>query len=991
MRDIPKEYVQIGKTGLGDLHSVGYILKHQKSGAKICIIENDDENKVFYIGFRTPPHDSTGVAHITEHSVLCGSDKYPVKDPFVELAKGSLNTFLNAMTYPDKTVYPVASTNDADFKNLMDVYMDAVLHPNIYAHEEIFRQEGWHYELESADAPLTINGVVYNEMRGAFSNPDDVLSREILNSLYPDTVYAVESGGDPKNIPDLTYEDFLDFHGRYYHPVNSYIYLDGDMDFTERLEYLDREYLSHFDRIDVDSAIGRQEPFERTRYTKKTYSIGSDEDPADKTFLSYNISVADNLDPTLYQAMDILEYATLTSPGAPLEKALLDAGIGKDIFGGYDSGIYQPYFSVIAKGANEDDRDRFVDIIRATLTDMAENGIDKKALYAAINSSLFKYKEADFGSYPKGLMYGLQLLDSWIYDDNQPFMHLHGIGVLEDLKKKVEDGYFEELIKKYLLGNHHATVLTLAPVPGQTAAEEEELRKKLAQYKATLSEEEIRHIVDYTAHLKEYQDTPSTPEELATIPLLKRSDLKRAAKPLKNVIADYHGVKLLHHDIRTNGINYLIICFDAQNAIGPDLPKLSLMVQMLGMLDTADYTYNELANEINLLTGGISVSLKVYPKIEGGYRFVCEIRMRYLYENAADAVDLLKQMAFLSDFSDKKRVQELLGMEKLKLQNRITQAGHVAAPLRAGSYFSQSAAILDAISGIEYYRYLCDFEEHFEERYEAFYRDVDRLLCTIFNREDMVVSTTGDAQALAFAKLSVPSLTAAVDELHAKNHPAAEEAKSPQTAETSETADRTEKTDLLTIKKKNEGFKTPSQVNYVGRAGDFKKAGYEYTGAMKILRTILSYDYFWINIRVKGGAYGCMSSFSRTGEVNFASYRDPELSATNDIFEHTDEYVRDFNADERDMTKYIIGTISTMDTPLTPAQEGARSFTAYMTGMTMDRLQRERDEVVDATPEDIRRLAAPVRAILDQSYICAIGSESSLSTDSSIFMTVENL
>ncbi|MCR5097680.1 MAG: insulinase family protein [Lachnospiraceae bacterium] len=974
MRDIPREYVQIGKTGLGDIHSVGYILRHQRSGAKICIIENDDENKVFYIGFRTPPHDSTGVAHITEHSVLCGSTKYPVKDPFVELAKGSLNTFLNAMTYPDKTVYPVASTNDADFKNLMDVYMDAVLHPNIYANEEIFSQEGWHYEMEDVDSELTINGVVYNEMRGAFSNPDDVLSREILNSLYPDTAYSVESGGDPKNIPDLTYDDFLDFHSKYYHPSNAYIYLYGDMDFVERLEYLDREYLSFFNRIEVDSAIKKQEPFDKTRYLEKSYSIGSDEDTADKTFLSYNISVADNLDPALYQAMDILEYAMLTSPGAPIEKALLDAGIGKDIIGGYDSGIYQPYFSVVAKGANEADRDRFVQIIRDTLSDMAEGGIDKKALHAAINSSLFKYKEADFGSYPKGLMYGLQLLDSWIYDDNQPFMHLHGIEVLEDLKKKVDGGYFEDLIKTYLLGNHHATVLTLTPVPGQTAAEEEELSARLAEYKSKLSADEIAHIVEYTSHLKEYQDTPSTPEELATIPLLKRTDLKRPVRPLKNDECSYHGVKLLHHDIRTNGINYLIVCFDAQKAVGDDLPALSLMVQMMGMLDTADYTYNELSNEINLLTGGISLNLKVYPKMAGGYRFVCEMRMRYLYENAAEAMDLLKQMAFLSDFSDKKRVQELLGMEKLKLQNRITQAGHIAAPLRAGAYFSPAAAILDATSGIEYYRFLCDFEEHFEDRYEQFCQDVRRLMCTIFTKDDVVVSTTGDAQALALAKLSVPVLMTAVEELQEANPDVT--AAEPGT---------------ISTEKKNEGFKTPSQVNYVGRAGDFKKAGYEYTGAMKILRTILSYDYFWINIRVKGGAYGCMSSFSRTGEVNFASYRDPQLAGTNDIFEHTDDYVREFDADERDMTKYIIGTVSSMDTPLTPAQEGTRSFTAYMTGMTIEQLQHERDQVIDATPADIQKLADPVRAILDQGYICAVGSESSMEADKDIFMKVENL
>ena len=809
MREIPGEYIQIGKTGLGDLHSVGYILKHQKSGAKICIIENDDENKVFYIGFRTPPHDSTGVAHITEHSVLCGSKKYPVKDPFVELVKGSLNTFLNAMTYPDKTVYPVASTNDADFKNLMDVYMDAVLHPNIYAYEEIFRQEGWHYELEDANSPLTINGVVYNEMRGAFSNPDDVLAREILNSLYPDTVYAVESGGDPKNIPELTYEDFLDFHGRYYHPSNAYIYLYGDMDFVERLEYLDREYLSHYDRIEVDSRIGRQEAFSETKYIDSTYPIGSDEDVADKTFLSYNISIADNLDPTLYQAMDILEYAMLSSPGAPLEKALLDAGIGKDIIGGYDSGIYQPYFSVIAKGANADDRDRFVQIVRDTLSDMAEQGIDKKALHAAINSSLFKYKEADFGSYPKGLMYGLQLLDSWLYDDAQPFMHLRGIEVLTDLKARVDDGYFEDLIAKYFLGNHHATVLTLSPVPGQTAALEEELSSQLSSYKETLSAEEIDHIVAYTKHLKEYQDEPSSTEDLAKIPMLKRSDLKRAVKPFRLDEYIYHGAHLLHHDIRTNGINYLCFDFDVRGVAYSDLPKLSLSIQMLGMLSTDDYSYNELANEINIETGGISTSLKVYPKVDGGYRFVNEIRMRYLYENAAEALDLMSQMVFRSDFHDKKRVQELLSMEKLRVQNRITQSGNVASSLRASGYFSEGSAIMDAITGIEYYRYLCDFEESFDERYEEFARECGSALLLVYNPDALTVSTTGDGQALALAKLSIPRV---VDECEAFAARYDYDGKQ-----------KIEKPLVVTCEKKNEAFKTAAQVNYVGRAGDFRR------------------------------------------------------------------------------------------------------------------------------------------------------------------------
>ena len=394
-------YELIKEENLGDLNSKGYVLRHKKSGAHISLIENDDDNKVFYIAFRTPPKDSTGVAHIVEHTVLCGSDKYPLKDPFVELVKGSMNTFLNAMTYPDKTVYPVASCNDQDFKNLMDVYMDAVFHPNIYHDPEIFMQEGWHYELESREDDLTINGVVYNEMKGAFSSPDDVVNREILNSLFPDNTYSVESGGDPKVIPELTYEDFLGFHKKYYHPCNSYIYLYGNMDMDERLDYLDREYLSKYDKIEVDSEIKKQEPFTRPRAVDKTYPISSAEDERDATYLAYTFVISDALDQELYQAFDVLEYALFSSPGAPVRTALLEKGIGKDIIGSFDTGMLQPMFSVMARGANPEDKQAFVDAIQEVLLHQVVDGIDKKALLAGINASQFQFREADFGSFPR--------------------------------------------------------------------------------------------------------------------------------------------------------------------------------------------------------------------------------------------------------------------------------------------------------------------------------------------------------------------------------------------------------------------------------------------------------------------------------------------------------------------------------------------------------------------------------------------------------------
>ena len=409
---------------LRDLKSEGFILRHKKSGARVAVISNDDDNKVFYIGFRTPAEDSTGVPHIIEHTVLCGSDKYPVKDPFVELVKGSLNTFLNAITYPEKTIYPVASCNDTDFQNLMSVYMDAVFHPNIYKHQEIFKQEGWHYELESEDAPITINGVVYNEMKGAFSSADDVLQREILNSLFPDNTYSNESGGDPERIPDLTYEDYLDFHRRYYHPCNSYIYLYGNMDVAEKLRWMDEEYLSHYEEIELDSTVKAQKPFEKPVEITKKYPISSAEPEEDNTYLSYNLVVGDILDRKLYLAFDVLDYALLGAPGAPLKQALIDAGIGKDIVGGYDSSTMQPVFSIIAKNANSADKEKFLATIQDVLNRQVKDGVDKKALLAGISASEFRYREADFGQFPKGLLYGIQCLDSWLYDDMQPFMHV---------------------------------------------------------------------------------------------------------------------------------------------------------------------------------------------------------------------------------------------------------------------------------------------------------------------------------------------------------------------------------------------------------------------------------------------------------------------------------------------------------------------------------------------------------------------------------------
>ena len=586
-----------------DLNSYGFLLRHKKTGARLTLLSNDDNNKVFYIGFRTPPEDSTGVAHIIEHTVLCGSKNFPVKDPFIELAKGSLNTFLNAMTYPDKTVYPVASCNDKDFQNLMHVYLDAVFYPNIYQEKKIFMQEGWHYDLADMEDDLTINGVVYNEMKGAFSSPDDVLDREVLNSLFPDTPYGTESGGDPDVIPDLTYEAFLDFHKKYYHPSNSYIYLYGDMDMADKLEFIDQEYLSRFDALAVDSKIRMQKEFAAPKEIRKEYSIMEEESEKSNTYLAYNAVVGDNLDRKLYIAFQVLDYALCSAPGAPLKEALIRQGIGKEIYSTYDNGVMQPYFSIVAKGAEEDQKEEFVRVIENVLKEQAEAGIDRKALRAGLNYFEFKYRESDFGSYPKGLILGLQALDSWLYDDGKPFLHVEANETFGVLKEEAESGYYEDLIRKYLLDNAHKSILVLAPSKGMTARKDAALQKKLQEWKKALGREELEEIVRQTRELVAYQEEPNSKEDLARIPLLEREDIKKEAEPYIN---EEHktsdGTLVLEHDIYTNGIAYLRFMFDIGQIPAELFPYIGVLKNVLGMVDTENYAYGDLYHETNIKT-----------------------------------------------------------------------------------------------------------------------------------------------------------------------------------------------------------------------------------------------------------------------------------------------------------------------------------------------------------------------------------------------------
>ena len=965
-----KAYELLKEEKLEGIDSLGFIFEHKKTKARVCFISNDDDNKVFYIGFRTPPKDSTGVAHIVEHTVLCGSDKYPVKDPFVELVKGSLNTFLNAITYPDKTVYPIASTNDSDYMNLIDVYMDAVFHPNIYKYREIFEQEGWHYELENKDSDLTINGVVYNEMKGAYSSPDDVLNRQILNSLFPDTTYSIESGGDPKVIPSLTYEDFLALHSKYYHPSNSYIYVYGDVDIDKILAYLDTEYLSDYDYLQVDSEIKLQKPFDKPVEKTLDYSIAADQDLKNNTFLSYNVCIEDALEPEMYRAFDILNYALVSAPGAPLYKALVDANVAEDVECSFDTAQRQTFFSIVARGANEEDKDRFVEIIENTLRQVIDAGIDKKTLLAAINGEQFRTRELDFGSWPKGLIIGLQLLESWLYDKNQPFLHLHGIEVLDKIKSKVNNGYFDEIATKYLVENNHKSIVTLRPKAGLTSAEEEELKNNLAQIKAGLSSDEIDKIVEHTAYLKEYQETPSSKEDLEKIPMLSRSDLRREARPIDLAVYQENGTTILHHKVRTNGIHYFNMVFDISDISEEWIPYASLLERFIGLVDTENYSYTDFTNEMYLHTGNITTNVVIYEKFHSNeeYKVTFEVRSKFLKEEAQAAKDLILEMLLRSDFSDEKRLKELITSEKSQLESKFSSKGNQVAAVRSRSGFSKKAAISELESGLSFYRFLVDVESNFEARKDEVISKLNLLAKYIFSRDRLLVSSTGKNDSLDQAKALVAEIK-------------------PQLFD--------EKFDFggFSFKKHvvKEALKDASQIQHVALAGNFKTAGFDYNGAFKILNTILGYDYLWIKVRVQGGAYGCSLNSSYQGDVVFASYRDPNLADTLKVYQETGNYLRNFSVDERDMTKYIIGTVSGMDTPLTPSQRGLRGLNCYLSGLKIEDLQKIRNQVLDATVEDIQNLAAPIEAVLSQANICVVGNEDSITANGDIFETIESL
>ncbi|WP_291569971.1 insulinase family protein [Clostridium sp. UBA4548] len=954
---------------INEINSVARVFEHEKSGARLLHLENDDDNKVFSIGFRTPPQDSTGVAHIIEHSVLCGSRKFPTKEPFVELIKGSLNTFLNAMTFGDKTIYPLASKNEKDFFNLMDVYLDAVFYPNIYSQPEILMQEGWHYELENKEDDLKYKGVVYNEMKGAFSSPEGVLMRKIQETLFPDNTYGFESGGDPDYIPDLTQEEFLGFHTKYYHPSNSYILLYGDLDLNNALTFINDNYLRNFDLKTIESSIEVQKPYNEMKEFTEEYSISTEDSDKEKTFLALNFVTGKATDPEIHLALEIIEYLLLETQGAPLKKALLDAGIGKDVYGSFDNGILQPLFSVVVKNSEESKKEEFKNIVFDTLSNLVHKGIDKKLIEACINITEFKLREADLQGFPKGLFYYITAMDSWLYDQC-PLIHLKYEDTIKKMKTALTSNYFEDLIKEYILNNNHSSLLVLKPKKGLAEEKEKALSEKLKKYKEGLSEESIEDIIKKTKSLMERQNTPDSEEVLETIPMLSLEDIDKKVENLEIIETMKNGVKVLHHETFTSKIAYISFMFKTEGIKQEDIPYISLLSNLLGKVDTKERNYIDLSNEILINTGGIYFKSEVYgdDKDVLKYHPFLQGHCKAVIDKVPRALELVGEIIKSTVFEDKKRIKEIVQMLKSRIEGRLIERGHIVASLRLASYFSPASLYLEHTVGYDYYKFLEDIEENYDDRIDGVISKLYEVMKTVFNKDNLIVTVTGEEEEYNVLKDNVDIILYSVN----NNKISKEEY-------------------TFTEIPKNEGLLTPSNVQYVAKGYNFRRLGYEYSGKLLVLKTIMSLDYLWNRVRVQGGAYGGFANLVRSGNLAFVSYRDPNLKETLEAYDKVVNYIETFDTTDREMTKYIIGTISELDSPLTPSMKGEKAVSMYIRGITKEDRLREREEVLQTTTEDIKSFDQLLKDVMNKNFFAVLGNDAKIKENKNIFNSLQSV
>ena len=951
-----------------EINSKALIFVHVKTGAKLLKLKNNDDNKVFSIGFKTPPENSTGVAHILEHSVLCGSEKYRSKEPFVELLKGSLNTFLNAMTFADKTIYPVASRNTKDFHNLINVYLDAVLNPIIYKEPLIFMQEGWHYEMNSPEDDLIINGVVYNEMKGVYSSPDSLHYRYIPSSLFPDNTYGVDSGGDPEEIPNLTYEAFLDFHRKYYHPSNSYIFLYGDGDLEEELSLID-SYISSFNKGEVFKDIEIQKPFKEMKEVTIPYSIDSEEELNNKTYLSLNFALGTSLDTELTLAFQILTYMLIQNPAAPLKKALIEGNIGKTVLGDFDSSSKQCVFSVIVRNSDEDKKEEFKNIVFNTLRKLVDEGISKEIIEASINYQEFLLRESDFRGYPKGLIYYISAMETWLHGGS-PLLTLQYEEELVKIRAALTENYFEEFIKKYLLNNKHCSFLSLKPERGLGEKHNSEEKKTLKAYKESLSSQEIDNIISDTKKLRERQEREDKEEDLKAIPMLELEDVSRKAEWLPIEIKDEKGIKILFHEVFTNKIAYLNFIFNIDSVPEELMQYGRLLGDLLTKISTSNYTYEELINKINTHTGGIgfSISSVIDKEKTSGFNPLFNIKAKALVDKLPELSELISEIIQHTEFKEKNRILTVIREEKSRLENVIYNSGNAIASLRVLSYMSSKGIFDEKIRGLSYYKFLCSLEEDFDKQYENILQKLIEVKGLIFNSRALTISYTTERQYYDNIQEVIGNVVTPMSSQELKKYSYA-----------------------FKPEKLNEGLTTEAKIQYVAKGFNYKSLGYSYKGAFRVVENILTLDYLWNKIRVIGGAYGVNVNILKDGNVYISSYRDPKLKATIDSYDSIGEYLRNFDGKDREIVKYILGTVSRLDFPLTPSMIGEVSDSRFFAGITYEDLQKERDEILSLRAESIREIGNLFTEGMKEDYLCVLGNQKHIKDNKELFGEIKKV
>ena len=951
-----------------EVHSQAYILEHLYSGARLLYLANDDDNKVFSIAFRTPPSDDTGVAHILEHSSLCGSRKYHLKEPFVDLVKGSLNTFLNAMTYPDKTVYPVASRNEKDFHNLMDVYLDAVFYPLIYENKFTLRQEGWHYNLNTHEDELTYNGVVYNEMKGVYSSPDAFLENEAMKALFPDNCYRFESGGYPDAIPELTQEDFLHFHKTYYSPENSFIYLYGDMDIEATLAYLDEEYLCHFAKTGlVHSEIPLQESLLRTAEVEAYYPVDANEDTKGKTYHELSIVTGKATDTLTSMSLRLLECVLLESESSPLRRALVEAGVGQNISGSYVGSLQQPIFSIRAAGSEPEQRDRFISVIYKTLQNITIKGLDKKLLEASLNSTEFKLREADFGPYPKGLIYGLGVLDNWLYGGN-PIEGLRYEEALQTMRKGLKTNYYESLIENYLMDNTHKVIVTLLPQPGKEEADQAKAVEKMASIKASMSQQQLEQYAFECAELHRLQAEPDSEEARASIPILKRSDIRQEVELIPKLEEGSALQRLVYVPAETNKIAYTNWYFDISSVTPEQLPLCYLLTDVLGKFNSKRYTYEELSTYGIMYTGGVTFDVRAISAAENAddYRLYFVVKAKALLQNLPHVFDLLEAIGMESILTDVKRFQELLSEVKTDWDDEFFNRGQNIAISRLYSYVAAGARANEQ-DQFSYYQFLKKLYDNFADEGAGVLAQLQKLLATFFQQSKYTLFYSCDEEDRAEVRQQCLNFAIKLPQAKVVDKPAS-----------------------LAAPGHNEGITTAGKVQYVAAGGSFAKFGHRYVGSMKVLETILRYEYLWTKIRIQGGAYGATARFELNGLGVFASYRDPQLAKSLEAYKQLPSWLKTVEFSSRELDKYVIGTISGMDTPLTNTMRLDQAAIQYLKNLPDSTRQRIRDEVLHVTNADLQALGKVVEDMLSDGLLCVVGGKQPIEDNREKFTSIIN-